>query len=52
MTEFTLIINVILMFFLRIGLPLIVLVILGIVVDRWQTRLHQDADAQQEKTYA
>jgi hypothetical protein len=42
MTELTLIISVIFFFFVRIGIPLILLVILGIMVDRWQQRLHNN----------
>lgn len=44
MTELTLVIDVVLMFFVRIGIPLILLVVLGVLIDRWQRRLHERAD--------
>lgn len=39
--------SVVVMFFLRIGIPVIILVGLGIVVDRWQRR----RDANIERKY-
>lgn len=42
MVEFELLISVIAMFFIRIGIPLLVLIILGVVVDRWQTKREQE----------
>lgn len=38
MPELSMILWVIGMFIIRIGIPLILLIILGIVIDRWQTR--------------
>jgi len=35
--ELGLILNVTLMFLVRIGIPLLVLIILGVVIDRWQS---------------
>lgn len=35
--ELGLIFNVTLMFLVRIGIPLLVLIILGVVIDRWQS---------------
>jgi|GEM_PF-6705390 len=49
MTELALVINVVLMFFGRIGIPLILLVILGVLIDRWQQRLHEEADHYRHK---
>ena len=49
MTELTLVINVFLMFFVRIGIPLIMLVILGVVIDRWQRKLHDQANQYREE---
>ena len=43
MTEIGLAISVIVIFLIRIGIPLLLLVALGIVIDRWQRRLHEDA---------
>ena len=37
MQNIQLILGVALMFFLRIGLPLLLLIILGTLIDRWQT---------------
>jgi uncharacterized membrane protein len=44
MTELQLVIYVIFFFFVRIGIPLILLVILGTVIDRWQRKLHNESD--------
>jgi hypothetical protein len=38
MNELMLVIEVTVMFFLRIGFPVLALIILGVVVDRWQSR--------------
>lgn len=48
MDELLLSLSVIGMFILRIGVPMLILVGIGIVVDRWQSRREkqfQDADA-------
>lgn len=37
MQEIQLIVSVAVMFFLRIGIPLLVLIVLGTLIDRWQT---------------
>ena len=42
MSEFELVLNVISLFFLRLGIPLILLVIVGTLIDRWQRHLHRD----------
>jgi len=38
MNELTSILGVTAMFLLRVGLPIVLLVILGIAIDRWQTK--------------
>jgi hypothetical protein len=38
MQEISLILEVALLFFLRIGFPVLALIALGVVIDRWQTR--------------
>lgn len=38
MNELMLIIEVTILFFLRIGIPVLALIILGVVIDRWQSR--------------
>ena len=42
MLELQLAIGILVMFFLRIGLPLLLLIILGTLIDRWQTKREQD----------
>ena len=37
MQDIQLILSVAIMFFLRIGIPLLVLITLGTLIDRWQT---------------
>ena len=41
MNDIVLILEVIGLFLLRIGIPLILLVTLGTLIDRWQTRVHK-----------
>jgi hypothetical protein len=41
MNELTMIIEVTILFFIRIGIPLLLLIVLGVVVDRWQS--HREA---------
>lgn len=48
MTELGLVINVIILFFVRIGIPLILLVVLGTVIDRWQSKQRINAHHQSE----
>jgi hypothetical protein len=43
MSEFALILNVIVLFLFRIGVPLLLLVIVGIIIERWQSKLHENA---------
>jgi len=40
MSEFELVLSVMGLFMLRIGIPLILLVTLGTVIDRWQRNHH------------
>lgn len=42
MAEISLVIGVIGLFFVRIGVPIILLVILGTLIDRWQTRQQEE----------
>lgn len=37
MQDIQLVLSVAVMFFLRIGIPLLVLIVLGTLIDRWQT---------------
>jgi len=41
MNDIIMVMSVVVMFFLRIGIPVIILVGLGILIDRWQR--HRDA---------
>ncbi|MCA9884765.1 MAG: hypothetical protein KC546_05310 [Anaerolineae bacterium] len=47
MSDINLIFDVAVMFIIRIGIPLLLLVVLGTIIDRWQRKLH--AEAEQEK---
>ena len=38
MSDLLLILSVVLMFFLRIGIPILALVVLSVIVNRWQTQ--------------
>jgi hypothetical protein len=38
MQDISLILEIALLFFLRIGFPVLALIALGVVIDRWQTR--------------
>lgn len=38
MNELSLMFGVVLMFLLRIGLPVLVLIVLGVLIDRWQSQ--------------
>ena len=38
MNELSLMFGVVLMFLLRIGLPILVLIVLGVLIDRWQSQ--------------
>ena len=42
MNDIVLILEVIGLFLLRIGIPLILLVTLGTLIDRWQSRAHKN----------
>lgn len=46
MEQILLILSVAIMFLIRIGVPVIVLIILGILIDRWQAK--RDKDVQKE----
>lgn len=46
MSEVELVISVIGLFMVRIGLPLIALVSLGTIVERWQRKFHEKAQKQ------
>lgn len=54
MQDIQLVLNVAVMFFMRIGIPLLVLILLGTLIDRWQTaredelRRRYEADHQDE----
>lgn len=37
------------LFLLRVGLPLVALIVLGLLVDRWQTRRNEEIKRQLEK---
>ena len=52
MTEFGLVLSVVVMFFVRIGIPLLLLVVLGMIIDRWQKKQHEDAFRQQQRRHA
>lgn len=49
MTEFDLVINVFALFFIRIGIPLLLLVLLGTVIDNRQRKQHQKEVKRQDK---
>ena len=38
MNELSLIFGVVMMFLLRIGIPVLVLIVLGVLIDRWQSQ--------------
>jgi len=42
MSDILLTLSVVLMFFLRIGIPILALVILGVIINRWQTKREND----------
>lgn len=42
MAEFQLVFGVVVMFLLRIGIPVLLLIILGSIIDRWQTAREND----------
>lgn len=42
MNEISMIISVAGLFIIRIGVPVAILIIIGILIDRWQTRLDKD----------
>jgi hypothetical protein len=42
MQDIQLILSVALMFFLRIGIPVLLLITLGTIIDRWQTAREND----------
>ena len=44
MNEIQLAVGVVALFVARIGLPMLILIVIGILVDRWQSKRNQDAD--------
>ncbi|MCB9451093.1 MAG: hypothetical protein H6672_06615 [Anaerolineaceae bacterium] len=44
------IVSVVVLFILRIGIPVLVLVGLGVVIDRWQRRREADIETKYNKT--
>lgn len=48
MSEIQLVADVIFLFLFRIGLPLLVLVIVGVAIERWQRKLHEENDSQRD----
>lgn len=51
MTELELVLSVIGMFILRIGIPLILLVILGTMIDRWQRRSYIESNQHHDQIH-
>ena len=49
MTQIELVLSVIGLFMLRIGLPLLLLIALGTIIDRWQRKQHEEARHQREQ---
>lgn len=49
MTQFELVLSVIGLFMLRIGIPLLLLIVLGTIIDRWQSKHHEAARQQREQ---
>lgn len=47
MNEFLTVVSVIVLFLVRIGIPVIMLVALGLLIDRWQS--HREHDIQRPK---
>lgn len=42
MNEFLTVVSVVVLFLVRIGIPVILLVTLGLLIDRWQTQREHD----------
>ncbi|MBZ0274693.1 MAG: hypothetical protein K8I60_01030 [Anaerolineae bacterium] len=49
MNDIMLVMSVIVMFTVRIGIPVIILVGLGVLIDRWQRRRESDIDRKYNK---
>lgn len=52
MSDLNLVFEIAVMFIVRIGVPLLLLVVLGVIIDRWQRRLHAQAEQQKEQRQA
>lgn len=52
MDDLMLIIGVAGMFLLRIGIPVLLLIMLGILIDRWQTKRENDVRQFQDRYYS
>lgn len=49
MSDLNFVFEIAVMFIVRIGVPLLLLVILGVIIDRWQRKLHAQAEQQKEQ---
>jgi hypothetical protein len=49
MNDVMMVISVVVIFFLRIGIPVIILVGLGVMIDRWQRHRESDIESKYHK---
>lgn len=50
MNDLMLIIEVTILFFIRIGIPVLLLIVLGVVIDRWQAHREAEVRSYYQKT--